>query len=170
MKKPRSRSNLPPRISDNDKRRLDAVPGSERMERLLRLAHYRGTAKHKAHPQAFGLPPSTKPRGDATLCDAHAGFGPDAMESLPRLLRRGIKAGLIGPEDRMLWTIGDDGWIFEGRITNAEQAEYHGYPVRPGEGIAGKVYERYRAWADGHGDDADRSDAACCRQLYGFLS
>ena len=170
IKKSRSRSNLPARASDNDKRRLDTAAGPERITLLLERAHYKGWEKHKGNPAAFGFPPWTKRRGDETLCDDHSGFTPDAMQSIPRLLRRGITAGLIGPGDRILWTVGDDGWIFEGRVTNPEQSEYHGYPVRPGEAVATKVYQRYALWAQTHGDDADRLAATRCRELYGFKS
>lgn len=170
MKKPGLRKDLPVRTADNDKRRLAPVPEPERIEHLLECAHYKGSPKHKANPEAFGLPPCSRPRGDETLCDVHAGFTPDAMQSIPRLLRRGIAAGLIGPGDRILWTVGDDGWIFEGRITNREQCEYHGYLVMPSEAIARKVYQRYALWAHVHGDDADRMAATRCQELYGFKS
>jgi len=98
----------------------------------------------------------------------NAGFLPDAAPSIPRLLKRGISAGLIGPSARMLWTVGDDGWIFEARITNSEQSEYHGYPVRQTEAIAEKVYQRFVAWAAAHGGAADQQAATLCQQLYGF--
>ena len=61
-----------------------------------RTARYSGYSKHKAAPQAFGLPSDTKPRDDSTLCDTHAGFTKDQIGSIPRLLRRGIRAGLVG--------------------------------------------------------------------------
>jgi hypothetical protein len=166
MKKPRSRTTLLPRQSDNDHRRLDSAPDPARIQWLLGHARYRGRGKHKGSPAAFGLEP--EPKGDATLCDDHAGFLPDAAPSIPRLLKRGISAGLIGPGARMLWTVGDDGWIFEARITNSEQSEYHGYPVRQTEAIAEKVYQRFVAWAAAHGGAADQQAATLCQQLYGF--
>jgi hypothetical protein len=92
------------------------------------------------------------------------------MTTIPRLLRRGIRAGLIGASARILWTISDEGWIFECRITNAEQDEYHGYPVRPNEPIADDVYHRFQQWADTHGTAADRAAADRCQALYGFKS
>jgi hypothetical protein len=87
------------------------------------------------------------------------------MAKLPAMIDRGLRAGLIGTN---LWTVADDGWIFEGRITNAVQVEYHGYPVRPGEAIAELVYRRFRSWADIAGDPADKQAAENCAALYRF--
>ncbi|MEA3642364.1 MAG: hypothetical protein VBE63_20830 [Lamprobacter sp.] len=116
------------------------------------------------------MPRYTKPRGDSTLCDTHAGFTKDQLSDLTRLLKRGIQAGLIAASTRVIWTISDEGWIFEGRITNAEQHEYHGYPLRPSEPITHAVYQRFLAWAMLHGDAIDQQAAANCRDLYGFKS
>lgn len=120
----------------------------------------------------FGLAPYTKRRGDETLCDKHAGFAPEQMESVAQLLFRGIRAGLIAKSvdfpPPIVWCIGDDGWIFEARITNAGQAEYHGYPVRSSEAIACDVFQRYAAWADTHGDQQDREAAMRCQAFYRF--
>lgn len=168
MKKPKSRIALPPRSSDNLRRALDPSPDPRVLEQLSGTARYSGYSKHKAAPQAFGLPSYTKPRDDSTLCDTHAGFTKDQIGSIPRLLRRGIRAGLVASSTRLIWTISDEGWIFEGRITNAEQHEYHGYPLRPSEPIAQAVYNRFQAWAAVNGDTLDRQAVANCRDLYGF--
>jgi hypothetical protein len=168
MRKPTSRDLLPTRHSDNDKRRLHPAPDATLIARLATAARYSGSNKHKADPAPWGLPPFVGKRGDETLCDRHAGFAPRQDHSIPRLLRRGIHAGLIGDTQRLLWTIGDDGWIFEGRITNAEQHEYHGYPVRPNEAIAEAVYRRFACWASTQGSHEDRNAAARCRAMYGF--
>jgi len=170
MKKPKPRIDIPPRNSDNVKRRLHAAPDAALIARLSGAARYAGYAKHKAAPEAFGLEPHRKPRGDGTLCDRDAGFTPSQVPSIPRLLRRGIQAGLIGESPRIIWTIGDDGWIFEGRITNAEQDEYHGYPVRPTEPIAEAVYRRYLIWAGVYGNLEDKEAASRCQAMYGFKS
>ena len=52
--------------------------------------------------------------------------------------------------------------------TNPAQADYHGYPVRPSEAIAAKIYARFREWADAHGTPADKQAAANCAAMYGF--
>ena len=129
---------------------------------------YQGSEKHKRDPLAFGLSISPGARkGDATLCDEHAGFSPDKVPTIPRLIQRGLRAHLLGRE-RQIWTVGDDGWIFEGRLTNVETREYHGYPVLEWESIARPVYKRYSEWARTSGDSRDRIAAERCRVKYGF--
>ena len=58
-------------------------------------------------------------------------------------LKRGIRAGLIGHTERVLWTVANDGWIFEARETNRETAQFHGYPVLPEESIGRLVFDRF---------------------------
>lgn len=90
---------------------------------------------------------------DRTYCDGHAGFTPVDLSRIPTLLKRGILAGLWregGAADEppdMLWTIDDNGWIYELPITNAGTAQYHGYPLLPSDAFAKQVIEVYSAWA-----------------------
>jgi hypothetical protein len=164
---------LPARRSDNDKRRLHPSPDLATLEFLASRAVYNGISKHKAEPMRFGLPPYAGQRGDESLCDQHASFRAADWHTIPGMLARGIRAGLIGKvEDQgvptILWTVSDQGWIFEARITNVALADYHGYPVRPSESIASQVYRRFRDWAESRGDDTDRLAEVNCRALYGF--
>lgn len=173
LRKPTSRPTLPARRSDNDKRRLHPSPDRLALAQLASRAVYNGISKHKAEPIKFGLPIYTGRRGDESLCDQHAGFEPGDWRTIPELLARGIAAGLIGRVEgqgvpTMLWTISDQGWIFEARVTNAGLADYHGYPVRPSESIAEQVYRRFKDWALTRGGDADRLAVVNCRALYGF--
>ena len=113
------------RRSDNEKRRLLRDPTDNLVQDMLNYVHYQGSPKHKLQPHLFGLPPFSGQRGDATLCD-DADFDPDQMAEIPMLIRRGIRAGLIGHTQRIIWTVADDGWIFEARETNRATAEFHG--------------------------------------------
>ena len=95
------------------------------------------------------------------------------MPDVRKWLVRGIGAGLIGHVERagvptIVWTVSDHGWIFEARVTNAGQAKYHGYPVRPSEAIAAMVIARFGEWARADGSDADRRAAQNCLALYGI--
>jgi hypothetical protein len=166
VKKPPRRPDIPSRNSDNNKRRLSQDTEAHDIGELLRKVRYKGSPKHKRNPKIFDLDPFHGDRGDATLCDDHANFLPRDMAKIPQLIERGLKAGLIGVNN--LWTVGDGGWIFEGRLTNAIQFEYHGYPVRPTEAIAEPIYRRFRAWAEAEGADADRKAADNCAALYRF--
>jgi hypothetical protein len=69
----------------------------------------------------------------------------------PRL-RRGLLAGLIGHNDKqgdptLIWTVDDNGWVYEGRITTPTQALYHAYPLLPADAFAKVVIARYAEWA-----------------------
>jgi hypothetical protein len=165
MSKPRKRSNIPPRNSDNNKRRLAPEVLPDRIAVLRETVHYEGSPKHKKNPVIFGLEPFRGDRGDATLCDEHASFQPANMAAIPAMIDRGLRAGLIGTN---IWAVADDGWIFQGSVTNADQGEYHGYPVRPTEAIAEPVYRRFKAWADAEGNAADKQAAENCAALYRF--
>ena len=155
------------RRSDNEKRRLLQDPTDDLIRDMLNKVHYRGSPKHKLHPHRFGLTPFNGIRGDATPCD-DADFEPSQMAEIPMVIRRGIRAGLIGHTQRIIWTVADDGWIFEARETNRDTAEFHGYPVLPTETIAYAVFSRFSAWAQQHGTDAEQSACDSCRLRYGF--
>ena len=167
MKKP-LKKNLPARTADYDRNRLDPAPNQLKLDRLAEKAKYHGSPTHKAHPLKFGLPLENVRQGDATLCDAEANFQPAQMAEIPLLLRRGIRAGLVTKSAGRIWSVAEDGWIFEARTTNSVLYEYHGYPVRYGEAIAEAVYDRFVRWAEQHGDQDDRTAAANCRRRYGF--
>jgi len=158
---------MPPRRSNDHHRRLLSTPDAAFMQRLEVSATYFGSARHKLHPAAFGLATFRGDRGDATLCDAHAGFTSNDAVSLAILRKRCIAAQLVGA-NQILWTIADDGWIYEARLTNAEKLEYHGYPVRASESIAELVYRRFAAWATASGTATDQDAASNCRALYGL--
>jgi hypothetical protein len=171
MKKPSPRpGGLPRRRSDNNRRRLVDSPDPELLKDLLARARYAGSSKHKANPHLYGLPPFLGIRGDATLCDTHSGFLPEHMGSIPQMLRRGIQAGLVGMGGETIWTVSDTGWIYECRLTNPAQAEYHGYPVRGSEAIGELVYRRFAFWAHSNGGVSDQAVARQCKALYGFRS
>jgi hypothetical protein len=87
------------------------------------------------------------------------------MGRIRDLVNRARSAKLAGTD---IWTIDDNGWIYELALTNETQKEYHGYPVRPPEAIAQKVYERFRAWAFASGTERDKDAARACESLYGF--
>ena len=163
-----SQTGLPPRRSDNDKRRLAQTPSRQRLALMAGTATYAGSSKHKLHPHLYDLPPYNGDRGDATLCDRDADFQPADMRRIPDMMRRGINAGLVDEGERIIWSVADDGAMFEFRLTNATQAEYHGYPLRSTEAIAALVFRRFNAWARRNGTPEDRGAAAACRRRHRF--
>ncbi len=154
MAKPRrpKRRLVVERSSENDKRRLrEPIPDAAAREALAARARFSGSGKHKLEPRAFGLEPASSDEDD-TYCDGHAGFRPDDMARTGRLLRRGLLAGLIGRNDKqgdptLIWTVDDNGWVYEGRITTPSQALYHAYPLLPSDAFAKMVIARYAEWA-----------------------
>lgn len=79
------------------------------------------------------------------------------MARTGRLLRRGLLAGLFGSNDKqgdptLIWTVDDNGWVYEGRITTPTQALCHAYPLLPSDAFAKIVITRYAEWAY---DEAD---------------
>jgi hypothetical protein len=140
------------RRSHNDHRRLiDNLPQRRHREALVARITYEGYGKHKMHPRAFGLEPVPGVSEDATYCDGHAGFRPEDMVRIGTLVRRGIMAGLIGDkvsqnDPGLFWTIDDNGWVYEARITLPGRAIYHGYPLLPGDAMATKIIGRLSRW------------------------
>jgi hypothetical protein len=140
------------RSSDNDKRCLrEPRPTAKTCVALAARVRFEGSGKHKLAPRAFGLDPAASDEDD-TYCDGHAGFTPGDVTRVPVLLTRGILAGLVGHNDKqgdptLIWTIDDNGWIYEGRITIPSQAIYHGYPLLPSDAFAKIVIARYAEWA-----------------------
>ncbi len=138
------------RSRNNAKRRLiAAVPAHASRVALSGRVTYGGYAKHKFHPTAYKLTAYAGQDVERTYCDEHAGFGKDDFVRIPTLLARGMMLGLWseqndGEAPGLLWTIDDSGWIYELRITNAGQTQYHGYPVLPGDAFARHVLARAR--------------------------
>lgn len=165
MRRPQKRSEIPPRNSDHDGRRLAALTNPNTVPLHYRNVRYEGSSKHKRHPHLFELEPFRGDRGDRTLCDDHASFSWADRGRIPKLISRGLSAQLVGTR---IWTIDDNGWIYELSVTNSVAELYHGYPIRPSEAIAKIVYKRFDAWASQHGTEADKNAAAACKSRYRF--
>ncbi|MDI1265555.1 MAG: hypothetical protein PS018_20100 [bacterium] len=108
---------------------------------------------------------------DSSYCDEHAGFGPSDMPRAATLLRRGIDAGLFGKKSKkgdpgLLWSVDDNGWIYEAQITNPGYAVYHAYPVLPNEAIARKVLMRYADYVVALGDSRIKESLEAARRRY----
>jgi len=150
-----TRKKPPPRVvvqrsRNNANRRLVAVlPSAVSRGELLARVTYGAYSKHKFNPTAYKLSPYAGQDEERTYCDAHAQFRKESLQQINRLLARGVMLGLwseqnSGDVPSLLWTLDDRGWIFELRITNPAQAQYHGYPVLPGDVFARHVLVRAR--------------------------
>lgn len=141
------------RSRNNANRRLIAtLPTQASREALSTCVTYGAYSKHKFNPTAYKLSPYAGQDEERTYCDAHAKFGKENLNRIPSLLVRGVMLGLwsdqnSGDVPSLLWTLDESGWIFELRITNPGQAQYHGYPVLPADAFARQVLVRARAVA-----------------------
>lgn len=163
MSRPKTRSNLPPRSDEKRKRCLDDAVSQDMLTARFKGIRYKGSSKHKRCPHLYGLEPFKGPRGDATLCDEHAGWQRSSEDRIPRLLGRARDAALVGS---LIWTVDDNGWIYELQSTNSEQNEHHGYPLRPTDPFAEKIINRFATWAARHGTDQDIQAARACKARY----
>lgn len=152
------------RRSNNDKRELvENIPSLANRQALVNRVTYEPHSKHKSRPRAFGLEPLGAVSEDATYCDGHAGFEPQDTNRIPQLVWRGITAGLIGAKQaqgdpKVIWTVDDNGWVYEARLTMPSRAVYHGYPLLPGDAMAIKVISRFSRWVLGDGSELQGND------------
>jgi len=158
-RKPPSRS-AAERSSESDRRDLRSPPPSNQERRLLAAKASLGPySKHKKNPTAYKLKAYEGLDEDRTFCDADADFTPADLVRAPDLLQRGISAGLFGHKNKkgdpsLLWTVDDNGWIYEACITNPGYGDYHAYPVLRNEAIARKVLARYREYVENANEPA----------------
>lgn len=149
---------LLPRLSENEKRDLSAeAPDEHERAALAVRVRYEGYGKHKRNPHLFNLAAFHGYAPDRTFCE-DVGFERADEPRIPHLVQRGVAAGLFGDlyrqgDPTMLWTIDDNGWIYELRQTNAGQALYHGYPMAPTNALGRKVIARFETWFFSHPRD-----------------
>ncbi|MBF0460505.1 MAG: hypothetical protein HQL87_03835 [Magnetococcales bacterium] len=140
----------PRRTTANPKRKIAAQPDSKAQARLDELAGrvgYGGNPEHKRHPGDFGLTPPSQPRPDKALCDDAGIF--TRLEAT-RLLQAGVRKGLISLQKRNgwpqnIWAVNEQGIPFEAQLENAEQGQYHGYPMPEADPLRHTVLERWQS-------------------------
>lgn len=117
----------------------------EQLEKWRSSVSYSGNAEHKRNPGDFGLSPPLGPRRGKTLCD---GVNLFKKAAALRLLREGIRRGLVSEQTRNgwpqhIWAVADDGTPLEAALDNQETGSYHGYPMWTDDDFAGKVAEKW---------------------------
>lgn len=135
----------------NAKRRLSAVPADTdrwaTLRELSQRARYGGNPDHKRSPGDFQLTPPSNPRTAKSLCD-DAGIVTRAEAE--RVLRRGLKLGLVSEQARNgwpqnVWGIAANGIAVEAMLDNEQQGTYHGYPMISDDPLVDEVRLR---WAE----------------------
>lgn len=141
MKRPSRRTRVKQKVALanvgflNERQRLALVEG----------VRYCGSPYHKLNPADYGLP-ETKPRPDKTLCDVARRV--DFTEALA-LLREGVRKGLVsvqwrGQWPQNIWSVDQEGVVYEAQLQNVEAGEYHGYPMTLDMEFAEHVREAWR--------------------------
>jgi hypothetical protein len=135
----------------NPKRTLRVWRGDTEDEQikidLAARVRYTGNPQHKRDPGDFGLTPPSSPRQNASLCDeANVRHRAEALS----LLRAGIVAGLISKQTRegfpsQIWSVREDGVVFEAELENSGLGQYHGYPMPFGDPFRLVVLARFGA-------------------------
>ena len=134
MKRPQKRSKSKRRVMLAAAGTVDRV----QLRRMETTARYRPSPYHKTRPLSGRQPVAPAPRPDKTICDSpSAGTCPNAIE----LLRAGFRRGMVSRQirrgwPRNVWAVDEDGVVYEAQLSNAETGEYHGYPMKQGDGFA----------------------------------
>jgi hypothetical protein len=134
------------RRSFNPKRHIVDNADPNELKALARQVGYGGNPEHKRNPGDFGLSPPASPRRDKTLCD---GVGVFERETALRLLRKGIRKGLIsaqrtGSYPQNVWAVTQEGTPVEAQLENREQGLYHGYPMPASDPLRDEVLRRWK--------------------------
>lgn len=124
---------MKPRSGFNPKRRiapLDALSLEERQALSTRVS-YGGNPEHKRSPGDYGLTPPASPRPGKTLCDGTRNI---PKEEATRLLVNGLIKGMFSPCNaeqwpQNIWSLSNNGEIFEAELENCIRGVYHGYPM-----------------------------------------
>lgn len=143
MKRPQRRSKPKPKTVIAS---LEDLTVAARQE-LARTARYCGSPYHKSRPADYGMEELPKPRPDKTRCDEERDF---LQAEAIRLLTDGFKKGLVsrrteGNWPQYVWAVDDEGVVYEARLTNREQGEYHGYPMRADDKFSEVVSREWRS-------------------------
>lgn len=133
------------RLSPKTNKRFLLAVTREQLNAWAAQVTYGGNAEHKRNPGDFGLTPPLGPRLGKTLCD---GAGIVTKVVALGLLREGIRRGLVSEQMRgsfpqNVWAVAADGTPLEAALDNQTTGSYHGYPMRPDEGFAKKVIEKW---------------------------
>ena len=120
------------RSGDNPKRRIISsnLLSDDEREGLAARVRYVGSGHHKRNPADYGLD-RTSPRPTKSLCDADKSV---LLDEAQRLLREGIIRAMVsqlGSDGfpKYVWSVADDGKVYEAKTHPNTSGQYHGYPL-----------------------------------------
>ena len=123
----------------------------ERLEHFRQLSSqifYKGNPAHKMNPGDFGLTPPSGARLGKSLCDE---IGVFTRREAQALLREGMNLGLVSLQERNgfpqnIWMVLKREGVFyplEAQLENAEQGQYHGYPLQKSDPFYDEVLKMW---------------------------
>lgn len=121
------------RSSQNPKRRVvaqAALPPPQQLQALADQIRYVGSGHHKRRPGDYGLE-RTNPVPTKSLCDAVSVV---PLANAQHWLRRGVLCGMISALGldglpKYIWSVAEDGRVFEAKTHPNTPGQYHGYPL-----------------------------------------
>lgn len=120
------------RSGNNPKRRVIAHEAvtPECVDSLKRGVHYIGSGHHKRNPADYGFD-RANPRPTKSLCDANRVI---AQAEAQKLIMDGISRRMFSSplEDgwpKYIWSVSDNGEVFEAKTHPNTPGQYHGYPL-----------------------------------------
>lgn len=120
------------RSGNNPKRRIIPLTqlDADAREQLAARVRYVGSGHHKRSPADYGMD-RTSPRPTKSLCDAAKLV---TLDEARRLLREGILRAMVSPLGndsfpKYVWSVADDGEVYEAKTHPNTPGQYHGYPL-----------------------------------------
>jgi hypothetical protein len=137
------------RTTYNPKRCIQHQPVTSKdrgeLDDMAKKAIYGGNPEHKKNPGDFKLDPPAAWTPDKELCDRVNIF---SQITAQRLLRKGIRKGMISQQVRgawpqNVWVVTNEGEALEAHLENSDKGSYHGYPMSPDDPFREVVLKRW---------------------------
>lgn len=135
------------RPGNNPKRRIASIERLSEAERssLARNIRYVGSGHHKRSPADYGLD-RTSPRPHKSLCD---GSKTVSLREANALIKKGILSGMfsdffINGHPKFIWSVGDDGEVYEAKTDIVALGAYHGYPLEEEDDMRNFISETWK--------------------------
>jgi len=120
------------RSGKNPKRRIvaSACLDADAREQLAARVQYVGSGHHKRNPADYDMD-RTNPRPTKSLCDLVKVV---TIDEARRLLREGVRRAMISQPGndgipKYVWSVADDGEVYEAKTHPNTSGQYHGYPL-----------------------------------------
>lgn len=134
------------RQGNNPKRRVEDLENlpDEAIDALATEAKYVGSGHHKRYPLDYGFE-RTNPVPTKSLCDM---VRPIRLAEAAALLESGIRARMVSRLEngfpKYVWTVGDDGVVYESKNDPRSPGLYHGYPLEHEKAVRDYILSEWK--------------------------